>query len=685
MGKYVNDNYNEKRLEFEFNYLGFSYWAVEALRARLADPNRQNAFAIQDERWFGPDKMHLTIELGDGNNAMLGVKSYDVSYRKEIIVPEIEIEGINTATLDRIMGSYDWSEDLKKPEVREAAKAEPYLQQLVDLYDGIKQDLQRLKESDQPAAWEAAHLLTLRHWLDTPYESNIPGAEEFKNIYEIRHSFSPEDKVWPTVKEAKNLLEGAPIGRSIISPVDGIPVVEWFGLNLHEKGVDGNYLMEGFGFFDLEREMKYLPIRERYNHVGVGAIYRALLNGDRPAVFFLEGNSETPANLHINPISQYIEVRDKQGKIITNSADLSLNDQTLGDINYSTILNNKVMRNSNYNEANYEYIVGRLRQHLFPDTQNAELMEQMKQGKSRILLEFHSAEYSGAVKATVHIEKADSGTYFPNRYQLELKRPDSEYVRRQYFPIQNFKGHGNQYDIPWKMGVNLLKGSQVLNNWLREDGSTIYEWRGLDFSQRKNAGYGYLSFDRQELDVEKKLDELPIQEKNKNDLRHSHVVRSIEMGNSQVVHLDMEGNPTIRLRANVRRGDLDIITPGQAISIQQFNTELTQSRESGVYMSDPSQGKGTGRGRQTGMDETASQVNSRTAKEQPITQGSSVSVDNNGKTNMVQNTVNPPGSKSRQTATTRPVNDGKTKKVLTGNRITPPPVGRSGNHMKHGM
>jgi hypothetical protein len=242
------------------------------------------------------------------------------------------------------------------------------------------------------------------------------------------------------------------------------------------------------------------------------------------------------------------------------------------------------MANDNFSESNFEYVTARLKQHQFPNTRNAELKEQMQQGKNLILLEFHSEDYSGAVRATAQIEKSNSGVYFPNRYELELKKPEAKQSIKQFFPIQNFKGHGNQYDVPWKMGVNLLRGGQVLNNWLREDGSTVNEWRALDFSKRTLAGHGYVSFDRQQLDVVKRLDLLPIQEKDKGDLRHSHVVKSIEMGNRQAVHLEIPGNPVITLVANVRKKDLDIVRGGNYISVDQFNSELAESRDQGAVM-----------------------------------------------------------------------------------------------------
>lgn len=681
MDKYMDEKHSERQLEFELNQLGFSYWAGEAFRERLSDPNRRDAFTIQDERWFGQDKMALTAFIGDGKNSLLRLKSYDVSLRKEIVVPELEIEGINTGTLNRKMGSIDWSEDMDRPEVREAARADSSLQKLVDLSDEINQELKHLNESSLPQAWEVAHILALRHWLDTPYESRIPGAEEFKNVYEIRRTFSCDEMILPTVNQAKNLLEGTVIGRSILSPVDGIPVVEWFRLNMHEKDLAGNFVMEDLGFFDLALEMKSLPIRERYNNVAMHDIYQSLLEGNRPAVYYLEGDTETPVHLHVNAISQCIDLCDKQGQLIVTTADLAKEAITLDNGHHSITTNNNIMRNSNYNEANYEYIVGRLRQHHFPDTQNAELKEQMQQGKSRILLEFHSAEYAGAVKATVHVEKADSGTYFPNRYHLELQRPDSEYARRQYFPIQNFKGHGNQYDIPWKMGVNLLRGGQVLNTWLREDGSSIYEWRGLDFSQRSNAGYGYVSFDRQVLDVEKHLDQLPVQEKDRNDLRHSHVVRSIEMGNSQAVHLEVEGNPTIRLRANVRKGDLDIIRGGHVISIQQFNTELTEWREQGVYLGEaPSQQTQPGSRQPVGGQENSTARPVADGDPKVITSGLPARPERTTNPALVQNRTQATVNGNRVTNN----NVDKTKRVLTGNRITPQAPNRSGNHIKHG-
>lgn len=333
------------------------------------------------------------------------------------------------------------------------------------------------------------------------------------------------------------------------------------------------------------------------------------------------------------------------------------------------------MENENYNESNYEYNVGRIRQHGFPDTKNEELRELMQKGENRILLEFHSAEHAGAVRAIVHVEKADSGAYFPNRYQLELKRPESQYARRQFFQIQNFKGHGNQYDVPWKMGVNLLRGGQVLNTWLQDDKTSVHEWRGLDFSQRTNAGYGYVSFEPQALDVAKKLEELPIQEKDKNDLRYSAVIRSIEMGNRQAVHLDMPGNPVINLRANVGRRDLDIIKGGQVISIERFGIELAEMQEERSQL----------RSQTPSGQASAGSSNNETRNEEGISQaaarvpgagtGSEVIGLGNGKQ----------ASKNEQITEAESSLAEKSKKVLTGNLINPHPSNHQSSKIRHGM
>ena len=688
--------YNEGLLEFEFKHLGFGHRAIEALQARLADPNRKDAFAIRDERWFLQGKMNLVIQLGDGNNAMLRVKSYDASLRKEIIIPELEIAGIDTVALDKKMGAVDWSEDLDRPGVREAAKEDPFLQQLIDLSVEVKRDLQLLKESGHPQGNEAMHGLTLKHWLDTPYEQYIPDALEFKNAYEIRHSFSRDDILWPTVKQARNLLEGSPVGREIISPVDGIPVVEWFSLNIHQKDLSGKYQLENIGFFDLRRKIDLLPITEQHNPAALQMIYLGLLDGNKSQAHFLHNGNDEVVNLAVNAGSQSVEISNRQRQVIVNTADLVKNEAVAsGEANYSINLNNTVMKNENYNEANYEYNVGRLRQHGFPDTKNEELRGQMQQGKTQILLEFHSAEHAGVVRAVVHVEKADSGVYFPNRYQLELKRPESQYPRRQFFQIQNFKGHGNQYDTPWKMGVNLLRGGQVLNNWLREDGTSINEWRGLDFSQKTNAGYGYVSFDRQELDVAKRLDELPIQEKDKNDLRHSHVVRSIEMGNTQSVHLDMPGNPVIRLRANIPKRELDIIKNGHVISISQFNTELTEMMDPNIAMN-PGNDRGI---RDPGNDRSSENQtivhpenvlpndNQAERKNEGSKQDQAVSQNHDKTPAPVNNVSIISGIGTTQQKETRLAssNTEKINKVLTGIQIAPKPSRNPGNHQKHSL
>jgi len=351
------------------------------------------------------------------------------------------------------------------------------------------------------------------------------------------------------------------------------------------------------------------------------------------------------------------------------------------------------MDTTTYIEDNYRYVAGRLHQHGFPDTKNAELLEQMMQGKGRILLEFHSAEYAGNVRAIAHVEKAESGTYFPNRYQLELKKPESKYALRQFFQIQNFKGHGRQYDVPWKMGVNLLRGAQVLNNWLLEDGSTVREWRTLDFSQRTNAGYGHISFDPQELDVVKKLNELPIQEKNKDDLRHSSVVRSLEMGNTQAVHLEGPENFMISLRANVRKRELDIVKGGHIISLEQFNQELSEWRNQGVYIGDNPWEQDPVRAKQPENQLPTNQKNGLPAAGQvePENKEQSQRPSAIQKTGQVQGVVKSKevtsGLNSSQQKEHRlaPSGSNKVKKILTGNPITPAPSNRQGNARKQGI
>ena len=508
-----------------------------------------------------------------------------------------------------------------------------------------------------------------------------PGGELQISSYDIsfkgiQYTFDRDGLFWPTLTQARNLLEGAAVGRSIISPVDGNAAVEWFRLDKDWERVTGNYRIEALGFFDLLRELELLPIREKDYPDGLLAIYSDLLNGDKPAVYYTHFR-ELQANLEVNAITQCVDVRNKEGEVFASTTALAIADQVMGRGNYYQInSNNKIMKNKNYSEDNFEYNAIRLRQHGFPDTKFKELKDKMQDGQSRILLEFHSGHFAGNVRAVAHVEKADSGTYFPNRYELELKSPNSKYPRRQFFQIHNFKGHDKKYDIPWKAGVNLLRGGQILNHWLNEDKSSIYEWRGLNFSERTNAGHAYIPFEAQAFDVEKKLDQLPVQEKDGNDLRHSYVVRAIEMGESQVVHLESEDNLTIRLRANVPKRELDIIKGGHVISLDQLKTELSEWRTQGVYVGDapweqgtPSQHKGN-----VSVD-PQSEASAQSSKSLNNTATEASTLLKAGKQMGNVMIVGVGGSQTSD----------KAMKVLTGNPITPNPTGHKGNIKSQGI
>jgi len=233
-----------------------------------------------------------------------------------------------------------------------------------------------------------------------------PGGELQISSYDIsfkgiQYTFDREGLFWPTVKQAQNLLGGSPVGRSIISPVDGNAAVEWFRLDKDWERVTGNYRIEALGFFDLQRELELLPIREKHYPNGLLSIYSGLLNGDKPAVFYTHFR-ELEANLEVNAITQCVDVRNKEGEVFASTTALAIADQVMGRGNYYQInSNNKIMKNKNYSEDNFEYNAIRLRQHGFPDTKFKELKDKMQDGQSRILLEFHSRHFAEPVRVGV--------------------------------------------------------------------------------------------------------------------------------------------------------------------------------------------------------------------------------------------------------------------------------------------
>jgi hypothetical protein len=563
-------------LEAELTFLGATDQAVGVMKTMLAYPARQDSFIVTDKQWHGEDKIGVRVYIDAPSEGQAAIRGYEIRVRKGIDLPSGEVNGVNISDLETRMKAINW--DVELPEgsynIKDGSDAEAKEK---DIVSKVQWELILLKANESPACRLVADRLMLKYWLDTPYEIFINDASEYKTAFDLWRYFKQEEPIFPTITQARSLMIGNPIGRSIVSRSEGISGYEWYILNTGHRDASGQFPIEQIGFFDAEAELSKLglsvddPDFERQ-------IISNLAVGNFAPIEYMDGDKELAGNLKINPYRNTVEVWTIDGKFVRDSAAKS-EKEIVSESKYSWAINGTTVRNKNYNESNLEYVEARLTDHGFPDSQHAYLAEEMKNGSSRIMLEFHSIEDQGHVRAFAEIKKMESGAYLPTNYIVQLKKPEWTYPRQQKFVFHNAKGQGKMLDIHWKTAVNLLAGGQALANWGDNKGNSVYEWRGLNFSTKSNEGYGFISFDSDALSVAKKLDELPIMEKDRTDLRHSFVVQSIQMGNSQSVHLLADGNPTVRLRANIPRRELDIIQGGRVLTLDELRASLKGYQE----------------------------------------------------------------------------------------------------------
>lgn len=179
------------------------------------------------------------------------------------------------------------------------------------------------------------------------------------------------------------------------------------------------------------------------------------------------------------------------------------------------------------NEKNYEYLSEQLKRTGFGDTLNDELRKQMQKQNAEFTLNTQRAYGADNISATLHFKKsAESDMFFFNKYDLELKKENSENAIKQTF----YPNKG----ITLKEGYNLLDGRAVHKTLTTKEDEKFNAWLQLDFKNVTESGnykinqfhqnYGY--------DLEKTLSKYPIQELNNEKFKES-LVRSLERGNLQ--------------------------------------------------------------------------------------------------------------------------------------------------------
>jgi len=179
------------------------------------------------------------------------------------------------------------------------------------------------------------------------------------------------------------------------------------------------------------------------------------------------------------------------------------------------------------NDKNYEYLTEQLKRTGFEDTLNEELRKNMEKQNPEFTLNMEKSYGTDNVKATLHFKKSDeSDMFFFNRYDLQLKKENSdEAVKQTFYPNKS---------ITLKEGYNLLDGRAVHKTLTNKEGEKYQAWLELDFKNNTQSGNYQLKqlHHNYGFDLEKTLSKYPIKELQNQKFKES-LIRSLERGNLQ--------------------------------------------------------------------------------------------------------------------------------------------------------
>ncbi|TRW22020.1 hypothetical protein FMM05_18870 [Flavobacterium zepuense] len=125
-----------------------------------------------------------------------------------------------------------------------------------------------------------------------------------------QHYFTLSSGLSPDTTEAYNLLSGRAINN------DG----KWMQLDLNDKDAQGNYRIKEFHSnygYDLERELKQLPLKELGDPIQEEKLKDILKSGGRQSVCFIKDGKEHRYYIEANPQFKSVNIYDEHSRKVS--------------------------------------------------------------------------------------------------------------------------------------------------------------------------------------------------------------------------------------------------------------------------------------------------------------------------------------------------------------------------------
>jgi hypothetical protein len=145
-------------------------------------------FIIHQRMVKGNDVMnfHLTFEKNGDSNSYSPLY-YDAVFRKEIEIPNININGIDMKELDKRMAEINWTSAFRFQERKKLQLEDKTAWFEEEKIESIVTDLQTLESAEEGK--QAADCLKMKFWCDLPVQEMINNLSSLRSKFEINQRF----------------------------------------------------------------------------------------------------------------------------------------------------------------------------------------------------------------------------------------------------------------------------------------------------------------------------------------------------------------------------------------------------------------------------------------------------------------------------------------------------------------
>ncbi|MBN8836127.1 MAG: hypothetical protein J0I09_02630 [Sphingobacteriia bacterium] len=206
---------------------------------------------------------------------------------------------------------------------------------------------------------------------------------------------------------------------------------------------------------------------------------------------------------------------------------------------------NKQLNTNFMNQENLKYLTDNLKYMGFGDKLNAELEQQMKEGKTDFQLTANAEFNKKSFEAVLNFRKSDStDMYFFNNYHASLEKNNGDKVEQTFYLN---KGKG----ITAKEAFNLLDGRSVHKDLTTKDGNEYKAWLQLDFENKTDKGFEVKQFhENYGYDLKSAVEKFAVAEL-KDPEKEKALMASLQKGNVQSVTIEKDGeNHKMFMEAN---------------------------------------------------------------------------------------------------------------------------------------